>query len=144
EPGSWAAWRVALKAIFGIAMTAAEVEVYQRHTGRQSAPTRAAHEGWFVVGRRGGKSRVAALIAVYLACFRSYASVLAPGERGTLPLVACDRKQARTLMRYVTGLLDGCPMLARMIANRTAESIELTNGITLEIHTASFRSIRGY
>jgi hypothetical protein len=66
-----------------------------------------------VVGRRGGKSRIAATIAVYLACFRSYAGVLARGERGTLPLIACDRKQARTLMRYVNGLLEGCPMSGR-------------------------------
>ena len=47
-------------------------------------------------------------------------------------------------MRYVNGLLDGCPMLARMVGNRTAESVELTNGVTIEVHTASFRSVRGY
>src|SRR5439155_17504529 len=41
-------------------------------------------------------------------------------------------------------LLDGCPMLAQLISNRTAESVELTNGVTIEVHTASFRSIRGY
>ena len=31
-----------------------------------------------------------------------------------------------------------------MVANRTAESVELTNGVTIEVHTASFRSVRGY
>lgn len=70
--------------------------------------------------------------------------MLAAGERGTLPIIAADRKQARTVFRYVLGLLDGCPMLARMVVNRTAESVELTNGITIEVHTASFRSIREY
>src|SRR5439155_660275 len=82
--------------------------------------------------------------AVYLACFRDYRPVLAPGERGTLPIIAADRRQARTVFRYVNGLLDACPMLARMVANRTAESVELTNGVTIEVHTASFRSVRGY
>jgi hypothetical protein len=47
-------------------------------------------------------------------------------------------------MHYVNGLLDSCPMLAQMVASRTAESVELTNGIRVEVHTASFRSIRGY
>ena len=97
-----------------------------------------------MVGRRGGKSRAAATTAVYLAAFRDYRHILAPGERGTLPLIACDRRQARTLIRYVTGLLDASPMLAKMVSHRTAESVQLTNGVTIEVHTASFRSIRGY
>ena len=81
---------------------------------------------------------------MYLAAFRDYRHILAPGERGTLPLIACDRRQTRTLIRYVTGLLDASPMLAKMVSHRTAESVQLTNGVTIEVHTASFRSIRGY
>src|SRR5438552_14831695 len=125
---SWAAWRAFLAACFGLGMTDEQAALYRQHTGRQTPPTSPAREAWLVVGRRGGKSRIAALVAVYLACFRSYGDVLAPGERGTLPLIATDRRQARTLMRYVVGLLDGCPMLAQLISNRTAESVELTNG----------------
>jgi len=141
---SWTAWRAFLAAVFGLSMDTQELAFFRRHTGRGTRPQKPAREAWLVVGRRGGKSRVAALVAVYLACFRSYADVLAPGERGTLPLIACDRRQARTLMRYVNGLLDASPMLARMVANRTSESVELRNGVSIEVHTASFRSIRGY
>src|SRR2546429_897870 len=114
---TWAAWRVFLAACFGLRMTDAGAALYRRHTGRQTPPTDPAREAWLVVGRRGGKSRVAALVAVILACFRSYRDVLAPGECGTPPIIAADRRQARTVFRYVTGLLDGCPMLARMVAN---------------------------
>jgi hypothetical protein len=35
-------------------------------------------------------------------------------------------------------------MLSAMVANKTRESIELSNGIVIEVHTASFRSTRGY
>jgi hypothetical protein len=35
-------------------------------------------------------------------------------------------------------------MLTQMIESETADSIELSNSITIEIHTASFRSVRGY
>ena len=59
-------------------------------------------------------------------------------------MIAADRRQARTVMRYIVGLLDGCPMLARMVVNRTAEAVELSNGIVIEVHTASFRAVRGY
>ena len=112
---SWAAWRVLLAACFALPMTEDQVALYRQHTGRQTLPQVSAREAWLVVGRRGGKSRVAGLVTVYLACFRDYHGILAPGERGTLPIIAADRRQARTVMRYVNGLLDGCPMLARLV-----------------------------
>ena len=40
-------------------------------------------------------------------------------------------------MRYVLGLLDRVAMLAALVAHRTAESVELTNGITIQIHTSA-------
>jgi hypothetical protein len=141
---SWQAWRAFLAAVFGLPMTEEQAALYRRHTGRDTPPTSPAREVWAICGRRAGKSRIAALLAVFLACFRSYRDVLAPGERGTLPIIAADRRQARTVMRYIVALLDGCPMLAQMVVNRTAESIELSNRIVLEVHTASFRSVRGY
>jgi hypothetical protein len=139
---TWCAWRVFLASLFGLPMSEADLELYRRHTGRSAPPTEPTSEAFAIVGRRGGKSRVAALIAVYLACFRTYA--LAPGERGVVMVIAADRRQARVILRYVVALLEGVPMLERLVANRTAESVELTNGISVEVHTASFRSTRGY
>jgi len=39
-------------------------------------------ELWLAVGRRGGKSQIAALVAVYEAAFKDYTDRLAPGEAG--------------------------------------------------------------
>jgi hypothetical protein len=139
---SWRAWRVFLGATFGLPLS--DAAIYAEHTGRTTMPTGPAREAWVIVGRRGGKSRIAALVAVFLAAFRDYTAVLAPGERGTLPIIAADRRQARTVMRYVTGLLEGAPMLKRLVTNQTAESVELATGVTIEVHTCSFRSVRGY
>lgn len=144
DRGSWTAWEAFLAALFGLSMSEAHTALYQTHTGRQAPPGGSAREAWVVAGRRAGKSRVAALVAVYLACFRDYRRILAPGERGTLPIIAADRRQARTVLRYVLGLLEDCPMLAQLVASTTAESVELTTGVTIEVHTASFRSVRGY
>ena len=94
---SWDAWRTFLAALFALPMSDAEQEIFSRCTGRKHPPTTAAREGWMVVGRRGGKSRIAALLAVYLACFRKYR--LAAGERGVVMVIAADRRQARVVLR---------------------------------------------
>ena len=141
---SWRAWEAFLAALFSLPMGADDAAVYAQHTGRTAPPAAPSREAWVIVGRRGGKSRIAALVALYLACFRDHRHTLAPGEVGTLPVIAADRRQARTIMRYVTGFLDEVPMLRQLIANRTKETIELTNRVTIEVHTASFRAVRGY
>jgi hypothetical protein len=141
---SWAAWRVVLKALFALAPSAADLATFTRHTGRVTWPTTPAREAWLVVGRRGGKSRIAALVAVYCACFRDYRPQLAAGERATVMVIAADRKQARVVLRYIAGLLDGVPMLQALVERRTAEALHLTNRVTIEVHTASYRTTRGY
>ena len=142
---SWRAWEVFLAALFGLPLEGEDAAaIYARQTGRTSAPTAPAREAWVIVGRRGGKSRIAALVAVFLACFRDYRGVLAPGEAATLAVIAADRRQARTVMRYITGFLDAIPMLKALVVNQTRETIELSNRVVIEVHTASFRSTRGY
>lgn len=69
---TWGAWRAFLAILFGLQLDPAALEVYRRHTGRDVPPTAPASEAFAIVGRRGGKSRVAALVAVWLACFRDY------------------------------------------------------------------------
>lgn len=140
---TWRSWRALLVALFGLPATPEQAELIQRCTGRSLTPTIPASELFCIVGRRGGKSRIAALLAVFLACFRKYDN-LAAGEVGTVMLIATDRRQARVLKRYIIGLLRGVPMLAQMIVNETGDAIELSNRIVIEIHTASFRAVRGY
>lgn len=52
-------------------------------------------------------------------------------------VLAADRRQARVIIRYINGFLDGVPMLSAMVVNRTKDSIELTNRVMIEVHTAS-------
>lgn len=141
---TWLFWFVVLKAIFALPMSEEELRIFRQLTGRATPPTEPVQECWFVVGRRGGKSFIVALIAVYLACFRDYSASLGPGERGVIMIIATDRKQARVIMRYVTALLRSVPMLAAMILRQDAESVDLNNRVTIEIVTGSYRTIRGY
>ncbi len=142
---SWASWRAFAKAIFGEPLSDLERTDFQDHTGRLNPPVRPVREAWCIVGRRGGKSVVAALIAVYkAACCGDYKDKLAPGEKPTVAVIAADRRQASVVFGYVTGLLDSVPTLRRMIARRTKDAITLKSGVRIEIHTSSFRTSRGY
>jgi hypothetical protein len=142
--GSWGPWRAFLAALFALPMDDDALELYRRHTGRVAPPAEPFTEAALVVGRRGGKSRVLALIATYLATSRDYSPFLAPGEKATCAVIASDRKQARTIYRYILGMLEKVPELAAMIEDAKADIIELTNGVVIEIATASFRVTRGY
>lgn len=139
---SWASWRVVLKGLFALPMDAGELAVFHELTGRETAPTVPGRELWAIVGRRGGKSIVAALVAVYLTTCRIYR--LAPGERGVFMVIAADRQQARVVRRYVSGLLASTPVLAQLVENETKTEIQLANRLSIEIHTASYRTVRGY
>ena len=143
DKATWRAWRAFLAALFGLPLSDTEAEVYRACTGRSELPTQPFSEAWLVCGRRAGKSFTLALIAVYLAAFRDYRPYLNLGERATVMTVAADRRQARVIMRYVKGLL-AIPALAGLIESETAESLDLANQVTIEVGTASFRTIRGY
>jgi hypothetical protein len=141
---TWSNWLVFLAALFGLTLTPEQLATYSRFTGRTTPPKSPLHEAWLVVGRRGGKSFILAVIATFLACFKDWRPLLGPGEVGTIMIIARDRRQARVIKRFITGLLRSVPMLARTIESETQEIIELRNSINIEIHTASFRSTRGY
>ena len=143
---SWSPWRRCAATVFGITdgLTPGDRRFIRRRLGGCAVPRAQAQEAWLVIGRRGGKSRFAALVAVFLACFRDYQAVLAAGERGILMVIASDRRQARVVHGYVSGLLHAIPLLEALIVHETKETIALDNGITIEIHTASYRALRGH
>jgi hypothetical protein len=142
--GSWGAWRTFLATLFGLPLSASEADIYRASTGRAELPVRGFNEAWLCCGRRAGKSFTLALIAVFLGCFHDYRAHLGPGERGTIMVIATDRRQARVIFRYIRGLLHGSEMLRRLIERETADQIDLVHAVTIEVQTASFRTTRGY
>ncbi|SCB51222.1 hypothetical protein GA0061098_1015109 [Bradyrhizobium shewense] len=143
NPASWIAWRAFIAAAFGLPMSGEELVIYRACTGRKDAPTQQMRELVLVIGRRGGKSRILALIAVWLACFHDYRQYLDEGELGVVQVLAADKEQARVILRYVKGFIKKVPMLARMIERDTNVGLELSNSISIEITTSSYRAVRG-
>jgi hypothetical protein len=144
DRATWQSWFVFLAALYAQPMKPGQLDVYRRCTGRTTPPTEPAKEAWLICGRRAGKSFILALCAVYSACFRDWGPHLAPGERATITVTARDRKQAHVIFRYIGALLTRVPMLAELIERETQDGFDLSNGVTIEVQTASYRSMRGY
>jgi hypothetical protein len=144
---SFAAWRALLAGFYGLELSEDELPHWQELTGREGTPEAAGfkhNELWLAIGRRGGKSQIAALLAVFHACFMDYTDRLAPGEVATIRVMAADRAQARSVFRYIGGLMNSNAMLQRLIVKESAETLELSNRTVIEVGTASFRSTRGF
>jgi hypothetical protein len=139
---TWQAWLSWLKVVFGLPMTADEQQVYRACTERRHPP-KSPTEVWTIAGRRSGKSRVASLVGVYLACFHDYTPYLAPGERAVVMILARDRVQANVIMRYIKGMLHDVKLLERMIVAERAEEVELNNQVSIAVYTCQYGAIRG-
>jgi hypothetical protein len=140
---SWAIWRALLIAAMGEKLTSDERSIFQAVTGRPDGPRERAEEFWVVAGRRSGKTRAAALTAVYLAALVDYRDCLSPGERGLVLFLAANVKQALIAFNYCRAIFEDVPLLSSLVKSVTADTISLTNGIDLEIRAASFRGLRG-
>jgi hypothetical protein len=143
DRSSWEAWFAFIAAAFALDMDAEALDIFRKCTGRTDPPVDVAREVYLVVGRRGGKSRILALIAVWLATFIDHSACLAPGEIGVVQVLAADRRQAKVILRYVKAFLAQVPLLARIIVGETQDGVSLSNNINIETTTASFRSVRG-
>lgn len=141
DASSWATWVAVLKAAFGLLLSEEEQQAFVAVAGNRAPPTKRVRELWAVVGRRGGKSRIAAALAAFFATFVQYK--LAAGEKGLVLVLAASQAQARVVFDYCLGFLTQSPVLKQEIVSITKNEIRLRNGITIAIHSNSFRTIRG-
>jgi hypothetical protein len=139
----WLPWRAFLCAVFGLPMTDVELAIFQQCTGRKTPPTKQAREVWSIVGRRGGKSRINALIGAWIACFRDYSDKQAPGQVFVLPIIAADKKQAAEVMNYLKGMFAAEPFKSLLASEPNTEDIKLKTGVTIMVRTGNFRTVRG-
>jgi hypothetical protein len=138
----WSTWVVALKSAFGLGLiTDKERETFATIAGERSPPEHRVREFWCLVGRRGGKSRIAAALAVFFSCFVPHK--VAKGERPMVLVLAMSTDQALSVFTYAKAFLTESTVLRREIDSITRNEIRLKNGVTIAIHANSFRSVRG-
>jgi hypothetical protein len=138
---SWLPWRVLLIAVAGEALTDSERAIFTKLTGRAREPGKPVHELVAIVGRRGGKSRAMAVLLCWLASLCDHRGMLAPGELALC--ISRDQRVARAILNYVEGTLEASPYLRSLIKNRTQDTIELANRVSIEVRPCNFKTLRG-
>ncbi len=127
----------------GVHMGASAQEIFQLCTGREIWPWVQAKIVSLIVGRRGGKSYITAIIGIYLACCRRYRLKL--GTKGMVMILARDKEQAGVIRGYILAFLKALPELREMFADDpTQKLIILKNGISIEVRAAGEGGTRGY
>jgi hypothetical protein len=140
---TWTNWIVVLKTIFGLPMTAEDLGIFNRHTGRIMPPDGGSKETYLIIGRRGGKSFISALITCFIACFIDFKPFITVGETLVVMCLAKDKDQARIVFRYVKAILNHVPALRNMIVDQRTDEIELTTGVTIMVKASDFGGVRG-
>ena len=84
-----------------------------------------------------------AVLATYIAGLCDHSDALVPGERGILLCIALDQRVAKVILDYAEACFEHSPILRQLSKSRTADALELTNGISFEVRPASFRKLRG-
>ena len=138
---TWRTWLAVLKVAYALPLDNDESAIFAAVAGDRAPPSKRVRELWAVVGRRAGKSRIAAALAVYSAAFLPHR--LARGERGLVLVLAASRDQARVVFDFTRGFLEESPVLRQEIEGITAYEIRLRNGVTIATHACSFRTVRG-
>jgi len=140
---TWATWRVVLAAAFGGALDRAQRRAFAAVAGGRKPPARRVAELWAIVGRRSGKSRMAAAVAAFIALFFNHSDRLAAGEPGYILVLAPSRSQAALVFGYIEAFLRSNQMLEAQIESVTADEIKLRGNIVIAVHSNSFRTVRG-
>jgi hypothetical protein len=81
--------------------------------------------------------------AAYIAGLCDHTDNVVPGERPLVLCLAQNQRQAAVVFSYIVAVFENCAALAKLIANRTSDSLSLSNGVAIEVRAASFRSLRG-
>lgn len=142
EP-SWGHWRTFIKAMFALPPTDEDRVIFTQHTGRETWPTAPVQEVWLICGRGAGKSRIASVLALYLAIFGPRPA-RAIGESVVIPILASDKEQAQVIFRFVRETLVALPALRDKTVTREGHGhVEFANHVVLRVQAASFRGVRG-
>jgi hypothetical protein len=139
DPATWSTWIDVLRVLFGGEPD--DAGAFDKISGGRALPGKRMKELWAICGRRSGKSRMAAAIAVYVALFQRHK--LSAGEQGCVLVLAATVAQAHIVFRYALAFIEQSPVLAQELVSMTAHEIRLRNGVVIAVHSSSFRTVRG-
>lgn len=142
---SWDGWRALLLAASGARLSRGERRYFTALTGRPKEPGDGQLSEVFLCigGRRGGKSKAMATLAVWLASCCDWTENLSLGETGRVLFVAPTERQASVVEDYVRALFASNELLRSLIEHQTAHTLTLKRSVALEVQAASAAHSRG-
>lgn len=145
--GTWQNWNIFLRALYGLKIKPKYAPLVKQCAGRsiESLPTEGFDTALCLVGRRGGKSKIASVIAAYESVLAGREGNLSVGETGMSAFISASKKQARVGKNYIRAIMEQTPLLENeVVPGGTKESFELANGIVVEMMTGDYRNVRNY
>lgn len=102
-------------------------------------------EGWFIFGRRGGKTdAIASTVVAYEALLGGHEDRLRPRQQGICFQIAQDLRLARNSLHFIRAAIESSPLLEKEIVQITADRIDFNNRFTIACVPATLKSVRGY
>jgi hypothetical protein len=140
---TWDTWIAILRAAYGLPLSDSERVAFDAVAGGREPPKGRVRELWCIIGRRSGKSRIAAALASFIAAFNEHQDKLSPGEVGTILVLAASRVQAASVFNYIRAFFESSKILSQLIETVTADEIRLHGNIAVGVHTNSHKTVRG-
>lgn len=102
-------------------------------------------EGWFIFGRRGGKTdALSSTIVAYEALLGGHEDRLRPRQQGICFQIAQDLRLARNSLHFIRAVVESSPLMEKEIVQITADRIDFKNRFTIACVPATLKSVRGY
>lgn len=160
--------QVALKVLYGCPLSAticdgrgwSELDYYAASQGLgecddlgylQSVPSgveytpKTYREGWFICGRRAGKSdALASTIVAYEAALGGHEQHVRKGQQAYCFQIAQDLRMARYSLNFIRATLESSPILKKLIKQVTADRIDLHNNLTIAVVPPTLKAVRGF
>lgn len=140
DADSWRPWRTFLGAVYGLPVE--DPALYRKATGRlrYAPPDGGFREAVAIVGRQAGKTRIASALVAFEAAM---APACRDGEQYALLLAQDHRAAVRTAFSYLCSLFDASPVLRPSVVRRTADTLELANGLRVAAYPCRPAAVRG-
>ena len=143
---TWTNWMTYLRVLYGLPLLPKRAALVKECTGRDMnlLLKKSFDTSLAIIGRRSGKSKVAAVIGAFVAILSGLERLLSKGELGLVVIISPTKLQSQVVKSYIRAIFESTPMLQNEVVEETKESFLLSNGVRIMILTGDWRAVRGF
>ena len=142
---SWSNWLTFLAVLYGLPVPDDSTDLVKTCTGRLPSTFDTDFDETLVLcGRRGGKSKLIALVGAFEAILSGKEKRLSPGEIPMVAILSPTRFQSRIIHSYIKAVFESTPLLQQELVRTERDLFKLKNGVEIAIITGSPTACRGF